>query len=481
MILFGSLILSSCSAGGTEEPPGTSAADTQNQTDTESSDTAEPSASPETPAGPPESLKILAIGNSFSTDAMAHLYGIARNAGVQEIVLGNLFYSSCSTAMHAQFAQKNEAVYTYHKNSSGIWETTEGYTMEAALADEDWDYISLQETSKTSGVRVGYAALPDLIQYVRERSGDAQLVWHMTWAYQQDSTHASFVNYGRSQQKMYEKILDCLENVILTPENGFDLCVPNMTSIQNARTSFLGDTLTRDGFHLDYNIGRYIAGLTFYAALTGDSVEKISYNPDPASVSDDMLAVAREAAANAVANPMEVTPSAITSGKRADPSPVIPETEVLHAEDFYEADCRVAASHGVDLAGYTLFTWEYLENSYWVCTGSAAEPTVPTASVSTYRQNVCTDRLFSLSEIPIGSVFITDKGWQFRPEIYVTDTEKYTGTRPSICRESFFQLTEAFMGDCGYIAWNVSSSPKTDISRIYAQAACHVRVYVPAP
>ena len=42
-----------------------------------------------------------------------------------------------------------------------------------------------------------------------------------------------------------------------------------------------------------------------------------------------------------------------------------------------------------------------------------------------------------------------------------------------------FVLSEIFLDVCGYIAWNVSSDPKSDISDIYAQAACHVRVYVP--
>ena len=83
--------------------------------------------------------------------------------------------------------------------------------------------------------------------------------------------------------------------------------VPNATSIQNARTSFLGDTLTRDGYHLSYDIGRYIAGVTFFHAVTGMDISKLTYAPD--GVNEQVRKVAIESAINAVKKPYEVTPS----------------------------------------------------------------------------------------------------------------------------------------------------------------------------
>ena len=52
-------------------------------------------------------MKILAIGNSFSTDCMQYLYDIARSGGVEEIVLGNLYYGGCSLAQHLGFAKSD--------------------------------------------------------------------------------------------------------------------------------------------------------------------------------------------------------------------------------------------------------------------------------------------------------------------------------------------------------------------------------------
>ena len=46
------------------------------------------------------SIKILAIGNSFSIDALEYLYQILSDAGVENIVIANLYKSGCSIDMH---------------------------------------------------------------------------------------------------------------------------------------------------------------------------------------------------------------------------------------------------------------------------------------------------------------------------------------------------------------------------------------------
>lgn len=437
----------------------------------------EPAAEPLT-ATPPKSLKVLAIGNSFSSDCMEYLYRIAKDGGVEEIVLGNLYYGGCSLQQHLGFANNDAPEYTYHKNTVGKWDSTKGYKMSAALVDEDWDFITLQQTSKTCGLANSYGdTLTKLVDYIRSKNSKATLVWNATWAYQQDSNHSSFSNYDKSQQKMYDMILDCVEKCIL-PEERFDLVIPCMTSIQNARTSFIGDNLTRDGYHMDYNIGRYIVGLTWFAALTNSPIEAITYNPSTTQITADMMKVAKEAVTAAIKTPMAVTKSAITTGELPKAPEAIDPSVVLDPADFREADSAVAAVNGVDLSKYSLLEWNYLENTYWNCT-SKAGTTTPQSTAGTYHQNVCSEKKYSLTDLPVGTVFIVDSGWQYRIEIYTASDAKYTGTRPGMITAQFTVLTQEFMGDCQYLAWNVSSSPKSDISAIYAQAACHLRVYVP--
>lgn len=479
------LSLASCTGGNggndtTHADETTSPAPDTSETLTQT--TSEPETTlPETEINTPtevKTLKILAIGNSFSTDCMQYLYNIAKNGGVEEIVLGNLYYGGCSLAQHLSFAKTDSASYKYYKNTDGTWKTTTDYKMSDALADEEWDIISFQQTSKTCGLANSYGTtLTKLVDHVESKVPNAKLIWNMTWAYQQDSTHSSFPNYDNSQQKMYDMIIDCTRECIMT-ESRFKLIIPCMTSIQNARTSFLGDTLTRDGYHLDYNIGRYIGGLTWYAAITGGDVDKITYNPAPDQISDDMLAVAREAVKNAIAEPLKVTQSAITEGKRPTvETTVVDPTVELSPADFFEEDKALAAASSIDLAKYTLLEWDYLENTYWNCTSTAGTKT-PTSG-STVKQNVCSKEKYSLDQLPVGTLFIADSGWQYRIDIYTEADKKYSGTRPGMITDRLFVLSESFMGDAKYLAWNVSSNPKSDISSIYAQAACHVRVYIP--
>ncbi len=425
----------------------------------------------------PKSLKILAIGNSFSTDSMQYLYEILKEGGVEDVVLGNLYYGGCSLDQHYNFNKADSASYTYYKNTAGIWEKSEDFKMSSALADEKWDYVSLQQTSKTCGLTNSYGRLDELIATVKEKCPEAKLIWNMTWAYQQDSTHSSFPNYKNDQMTMYNMIIDVVKTVI--EPFGFDIVIPCMTSVQNARTSFMGDTLTRDGYHLDYYIGRYIAGLTWYAAITGCPVDSIAYNPSSGRISDDMVLAAKEAVTNAIKTPLAVTESTIKTGERpADDAPIEDPNIKLDPADFIEADTALAKANDIDLSKYTLLDWKYLENTYWNCT-SKAGTTTPGSSAGTYHQNVCSDRKYSLTELPHGTIFIVDSGWQYRMELYIEENAKYTGKRPSMTTQNFFVLDAATTKDANFIAWNISSSPKTDISQIYEQAACHLRIYVP--
>jgi hypothetical protein len=127
----------------------------------------------------------------------------------------------------------------------------------------------------------------------------------MTWAYQQDSTHDGFANYGNSQETMYKAIVNSVETKVLTNDR-IELISPAGTAIQNARTSFVGDTLTRDGHHLSYKLGRYIAGLTMVGTLTGADLTKVQYSPN---LEDKYRDMAIEAAINAINNPYTITQS----------------------------------------------------------------------------------------------------------------------------------------------------------------------------
>ena len=273
---------------------------------------------PEKPYEPGKNpFHILAIGNSFSDDGLWLLYDILEDLGYDDIMVANLYIGGCSVATHKSNIEHNYANYTYRLNRNGEWISYNNYTLEAGLKDQRWDYISLQQASNYSGLLDYYQT--DEIDYVYSYAKniasllnpDVKLVWQMTWAYQQDSTHGAFPSYNSDQMTMYNGIIECVQTVIANDEFA-PIIVPNGTTIQNLRTSYIGDNITRDGYHLNEGFGRYAAALTFAAILTNQDISAVR---SPSSVPAKYVALCKEAVMNAVKNPYQVTPSIYQSEK----------------------------------------------------------------------------------------------------------------------------------------------------------------------
>lgn len=257
------------------------------------------------------SLKLLAIGNSFSDDTMDKAYYLAKSLGVTDIELGILYIGGCSIETHYSNAMKDATKYEYRKwnskdEATPSYVTVNNMSMEFGIRNEKWDFICLQQASVDSGLPSTYEKLPLLMDYVKSVSTnkDMQFIWNMTWAYESTSSHSGFINYDKDQMKMYNCIVETVKDKIIPLD--FVKIIPTGTAIQNARTSFYGDTLTRDGFHLTVDLGRYTAGLTLMGVLLGKDVSTISYNGDLFKL---QLDVAIESAKNAIKKPFEVTQS----------------------------------------------------------------------------------------------------------------------------------------------------------------------------
>ncbi|WP_293302197.1 DUF4886 domain-containing protein [Pedobacter sp. UBA4863] len=251
-------------------------------------------------------IKILAIGNSFSDDALEYyLYGLAK-AGGYKVIIGNLYIGGAPLELHVKNAQGDKEAYEYRKiGIDGSKQKFPKTSISKALADENWNYISFQQASPKSGLFETYIEpLPVLFNYVKERAKNPKVkyVWHQTWAYAQNSTHNGFASYNKDQMRMYNAIANASSKVkTLVP---IDIVVPAGTAIQNARTK-LGDVLTRDGYHLDLNIGRYTASCAWYEAIFKQDVIGNSYKPE--QVSDTDALIGQKAAHKAIKKPYKVS------------------------------------------------------------------------------------------------------------------------------------------------------------------------------
>ena len=307
-----------CACGGQTDPAQTQPTETTEPAPTEYQMIVDP----KTPVCDGKTLKILTISSSFGLNTTEYLYDAAEDQGCTDITIGRLFLAECTLRTHVKNITNNSAVYRYYKmDKPGDWAVTEGCTMEYGIVDENWDIIFLQHSATG-------AAEPDtfsdeltgdyinkIMGYVRTNmtNPDARFVWNMTWAFPGYSTSSLFAGVFQSDQmKMYECITDTVQQHIV-PRTDFATIIPSGTAIQNARSSYIGDTLNRDNMHLN-NLGYVITSYMTYASLTGKPIETITRDKFGSSVIllPEDKAVIIESVNNALEKPFEVTPSVNT-------------------------------------------------------------------------------------------------------------------------------------------------------------------------
>ena len=268
---------------------------------------------PENPGSPePENppvddgiVRILAIGNSFSQDAVEQYLYELFDADGQKVIIGNLYIGGCRLDTHHSNMQSGAAKYAYRKVVDGVKTETPNVSLLTGLKDEDWDFVSIQQASGSSGQYDTYTPyLPELLKYIQDNAGNPTLMFHQTWAYASSSDHGEFPKYDSNQMTMYNAIMSAVSSA-MRDNPSISVLIPSGTAIQNARTSYLGDSFNRDGYHLETTYGRYTAACTWYESISGKSVVGNTYAPS--TVDETEKAVAQNAAHLAVLKPWEVT------------------------------------------------------------------------------------------------------------------------------------------------------------------------------
>ncbi len=216
-------------------------------------------------------MKLLSIGNSFSTDAHRFLHALAKQNSV-ELDTANLFIGGCSLQTHWQNVCEDNAHYDYELNGN---EAEAKISIKTALDSQKWDVVTLQQASADSGIYDTYQPyLSSLATLVREHQPQAKLCFHQTWSYENGSEHPGFLNYERDSRRMFESIVSASEKAAETIGAAI---IPTGTVIQYLRENLStfdyqngGISLCCDTFHLSETYGRYVAAATWLHTLTGE-------------------------------------------------------------------------------------------------------------------------------------------------------------------------------------------------------------------
>lgn len=233
-------------------------------------------------------IKVLAIGNSFSQDAVEqYLYELAAAQG-DSLVIGNAYIGACTIDMHSTFLETSAAKYAYRKVVGGVKTEEKNVNLQRIILDEPWDIITLQQASLCSGLPDTFKKLPALKRAVQllATNHNVQIWWHMTWAYAKSFKSANFEVYGSDQQRMFTSIVNCVRTEV--PKANITRVIPSGTAIRLMRMH-KGDMLNRDGQHLSYTLGRYTAACVWCEMLTGRNVDGNKYRPQSIKAEDARL------------------------------------------------------------------------------------------------------------------------------------------------------------------------------------------------
>jgi len=222
-----------------------------------------------------KSLKLLFIGNSFSDDTAEYLPEIALSFGYGDIVIKKLFIGACSINMHLDNIYGDKHAYYCSTDHGMGWRGVPNVSVGEALRSEEWDVIAFLGGTGDGSRAVdpeSYRRLPELVNYARSVTGEGvKTVFNMTWVGEPTHKHPHIVEMDGDVERMYRLIAENMENTVSQMKE-IDVISPTGTAIQNARSSSYECKLTRDGYHLDRAVGRFIAGLTFFGAVTGEDI-----------------------------------------------------------------------------------------------------------------------------------------------------------------------------------------------------------------
>jgi len=231
-------------------------------------------------------MKILAIGNSFSSDATRYLHEISI-AGDFPVKIVNLYIGGCSLSTHYKNINNDDKAYMLEFNgySTGFF-----VSVREALQSDLWDYVTMQQASHLSVDYETYTPyLQALSKYVSFHAPKAKQVFHRTWAYENDSYRLCTELGYKTHSEMFNDIKTSSERAVR--EIGIDRIIPSGELIEKLVLEGV-TSLYRDDFHLSLGTGRYAAAALWYEYFTGKSITNNSFCKFDESIdNEDMIKI----------------------------------------------------------------------------------------------------------------------------------------------------------------------------------------------
>lgn len=232
-------------------------------------------------------MNILAIGNSFSQDATRYIHRIARSDDFN-LNVTNLYIGGCPIDRH--FRNMISGCRDYELEYNGEL-TYFNVSLEEALLNREWDYITIQQASHRSYDYDSYQPyLNEVCDYIRELCPKAKLVIHQTWAYENESTRLKDTGYACHEEmfadieKAYNKAAEDVNAEFIIPSGKLmEMLLENGI-----------EKVHRDTFHLRRGLSRYAVGLLWYSLLSGNDISENTFCDFDEEVTPEEIAIAKK-------------------------------------------------------------------------------------------------------------------------------------------------------------------------------------------
>lgn len=162
-----------------------------------------------------KTIRVLAIGNSFSNDAFHYAEQIAAEFGYKTEFL-SLYQSGCYISKHLDNYNNQTAAYTIYRNGVQVRGSV---TMNQILKECDFDYITLQQGSARSNKWSYYYSeenpyIVDLYNAIKAEQPNAEFLIHQTWGYSpaeaQANGHTGSLDHFTAIENCYNKAAELL-------------------------------------------------------------------------------------------------------------------------------------------------------------------------------------------------------------------------------------------------------------------------------
>lgn len=160
----------------------------------------------------PQAVRLLTVGNSFSANATRYLGDLAK-AGGQRLIHLSLVLPGGSFQDQVTKARKHEE---NPKSKAGLY--TNGLSLKAALKQDRWDYVTVQQASiKSADFRTYQPYAGELRDYLMKHAPQAKLLVHQTWAYRLDDprflTPSGKLGEPQSHEQMYRDLTSAYDRI----------------------------------------------------------------------------------------------------------------------------------------------------------------------------------------------------------------------------------------------------------------------------